>query len=186
MAINFTDVANRQVELSYTPPQNFVMVIEKLPQVVFTCQQIQIPTISAGEALLSNRYNPSKTYIPGDGIDYSNVDVTFLIDKEFKGYRSILQWMKQNGAPESPSQHGDVYGNDFNKTMSNITIIGTNAANEPIIQWNFHDCFPVSLDGVQYDSTQPDIMYLTCSVSFRCHYFTHQTYTSGQLNPDLI
>jgi hypothetical protein len=189
----YTDVINRQVELSYVPPQNFYMVVDLLPTVTFNAQQIQIPTISGGEALLSNRFNPSKAFIPGDGIDFGNLDVTFLIDKEFRTYLSILQWMKGTYAPETTQQfkeytesRDNISGTKFSKTMSNITVVATDAGNQPLIHWNFYNCFPVSLDGPQFDSTQPDINYLTSTVSFRHHYFTCQTYTNGQLNDTIL
>ena len=183
MANSYQDVIARQVELSYVPPHNFYMVIDKIPEVVFTCQQLTIPTISTGEALLSNRYNPSKTYIPGDGIDYSNLEVTFILDKHFRNYRSILKWMKGNAVPDDPKQW---VVDKFSDTMSNITVYGSDSANVPLIHWNFVSCFPVSLDGVNFDSTIPDVTYLTSNVSFRYHYFTNNTYTNGQLNNDEI
>lgn len=189
----YTDIINKQVELSYVPPQNFYMVVESLPTVAFTAQQIAIPNVSGGEALMSNRYNPSKAFIPGDGIDYSPLDVTFLVDKEFRTYRSVLQWMKGAFAPETTEQYKsyveskqDVSGQTFGKLMSNITVVATDAGNQPLIHWNFYNCFPISLDGPQFDSTQPDINYLTSTVSFRYHYFTCQTYSNGVLNSDTI
>lgn len=183
MANTFQDVLARQVELSYVPPQNFFMVIDKIPEVVYTCQQITIPTISTGEATLSNRYNPSKTYVPGDGVDYGNLEVNFILDKHFRNYRSILKWIKGNAVPDDPKQWTV---EKFADTMSDITVYGCDSSNMPLIHWNFRSCFPVSLDGAQFDSTQPDIAYLTSNVSFRYHYFTNQTYTNGTLNNDEI
>ena len=183
MANTFQDIIARQVELSYVPAQNFYMVIDKIPQVVFTCQQIMIPPVNTGEALLSNRFNPSKTFVPGDGIDYGSLEVTVILDKHFKNYRSILDWMKSNAVPDDPKQW---VADKFSDTMSDITVFGCDSANEPLIHWNFKSCFPTTLDGAQFDSTQPDVTYLTANISFRCHYFTTQTYTNGQLNNDEV
>ena len=69
MATNFTDViTNRQVELSFTPPQNYFLTCERLPKVVFTVQSFTIPTINGGESVLPNSLNPTRMYVPGDGI----------------------------------------------------------------------------------------------------------------------
>ena len=195
MALNYSDVINKQVELSFTPPQNFFLAVDKLPSIMYTCQQINVPTISGGEAVLSNRLNPTRTYIPGDGLDYSQMDVVFLLDKKFVGYRAVLEWLKGINMPESTEQYVDWTSgknnpgrNDpkFSKTMSNMTLFGTSADNKPIMQWNIYNAFPISLDGPQYDATNADIEYLTAAVSFRYSYFTHQTYTNGKLNIDPI
>lgn len=194
MALTFNDVITRQVELSYTPPQNFFMVIEKLPEIVFTAQQIQIPAISGGMAELANRFNSGKAFVPGNSIEYGQLDVTFLLDKHFKGYRTILKWLKGINAPDAHEQY-DVFTNEsnssnsvgFSTTMSDITVFATDAANRPICHWNFKNCFPTDLDGVAFDSTLPDINYLTATTSFKFLYFTHQTYTeSGVLNEDIL
>ena len=75
MATNFTDViTNNQVELSFTPPQNYFLTCERLPKTVFTVQEFQIPTLSGGEAPMANSLNPARVFIPGDGIDYGTID----------------------------------------------------------------------------------------------------------------
>ena len=194
MALTFNDVLARQVELSYTPPQNFFMVIEKLPEVVFTAQQIQIPAISGGMSELANRFNSGKAFVPGNSLEYGQLDVTFLLDKQFKGYRTILKWLKGINAPETQEQF-EVFTTEENSgsrvgfatTMSDITVFATDAANRPICHWNFKNCFPTDLDGVAFDATGSDITYLTANVSFKFTYFTHQTYTeSGILNEDTL
>jgi len=187
----FNDVINKQVELSFTPAQNFFMSIDNLPAVQFTVQQIQIPPVNGGEAAVSNRMNPGKSYVPGESLDYSTLDVTFLLDKEFKAYRSILAWIKGINSADDTSQiqgwTGDLNGNmDYSKTMSNITVFGADAGMNPLYHWDFKGAFPVSLDGPQFDSTQPDIEYISATVSFRYSYFEHQTYTAGVANDDII
>ena len=195
MALNYGDVLSRQPELSYVPPQNFYMIVEKLPQVVFNLQQVTIPPVSGGETQLDNRFNSTRTYIPGDGVDYGQLSCTFIIDKEFKTYRTILEWLKGINAPESSQQYGDWIQKNaqfaettqgFATTMSNITVIGTNSATEPLVHWNFVNCFPISVDGPSYDATAPDIEYLQSTVDFRFHYFEHQTYNNGILQNDKL
>ena len=103
MALQFGDMIARQTELSFAAPQHFFITIEKLPDIVYTVQQANVPVISAGEAILSNPFNQTRS-VPGDTLDYSQLDVTFLIDKEMKGYRQILKWMKGMINPESFDQ----------------------------------------------------------------------------------
>ena len=192
MAFTYADVVANQMELSFVPPQNFYLHIDRLKDVSFTVQQVQLPAISAGEAELSNRFNSGRLFIPGDTVDYGTLDVTFIIDKHFRNYRSILEWVKGFAAPESPEQFKDfdrtitLNKEPFSDTMSDMTLFASDSANEPLGHWSFKNAFPISLDGVQFDATIPDVEYMVASVSFRFSYFEHQTYTNGTLNNDKL
>ena len=183
------------VELSFTPPQNFFMVINNFPELQFTVQRVQIPTVSAEELLLSNNVNPNKTFIPGEGMDYSPLTVEFILDKHFKNYRSILEWVKACGHPDSANQYtkfitdnetNRLKNDNFQNLLSNITIIGTDAGLTPLVDWNFYGCFPTDVDGPQFDATLQDIEYLQSSVTFRYRNFTFSTYTNGKNNNDAV
>lgn len=182
MAASFEQLINNQLELSFTPPHSFFMVIEKLPATVFTLQRVQIPVINGEELTMPSGMNPNKTMIPGSGLDYSVLSCDFIIDKHFKAYREVLNWFKGIGAPEDKA----LQAVPFKDTMSNINIIGTDAANTPLVLWNFVDAFPISVDGPMFDATMPDIEYLTSNVTFRHKYFTFTTYTNGASDNNTI
>jgi len=196
MSLQFGDMIARQTELSFAAPQHFFIAIEKLPDVVYTVQQANVPVISAGEAALANPFNQTRS-VPGDTLDYSQLDVTFLLDKEMKGYRQILKWMKGMINPESFDQFNnytkenvkarpDAREPGFLNTMSNMSLFAADADLKPIAEWKFIDAFPIALDGPQYDSSNPQVDYLTSTSSFKFLYFEHATYTNGAKNNDII
>ncbi len=189
MALSYNLVSSRIPELSFVAPQNFYAVAENMPGVIFNLQSLTIPPVSGGEVNLPNRLNPNRAFIPGSGVDYAPLDFTFLIDKDFDNYRSILEWLKAINHPEDFDQYNDYTTNsnisntgDFSKTTTNLTVFGCDDANNPLVHWNFVSTFPVSLDGPQYDASLTDIQYITSTVSFRFLYFENQTYTNGALN----
>ena len=182
MAASIEDLINSQVELSFTPPHNFYMLIDKMPTLAFTLQRVQIPVINGEELLLPNGMNPGKTPIPGNGLDYSVLSTDFIVDKHFQNYYEILGWMKGMYAPEDKAEQAYTWQN----TTSDITVIGTDAANAPLVRWQFTDAFPISMDGTMYDATMPDMEYLTSNVTFRYKYFTFGTYTNGIDNHNTI
>ena len=183
MADSIQSLLNNQVELSFTPPQAFFMVVEKLPSTVFTLQRVQIPVINGEEITMPSSMNPSRTMIPGSGLDYSVLSCDFIIDKHFKAYREILNWFKGIAAPEDKAVQAI---KPFTDTMSNINIVATDASNTPIALWNFVDAFPISVDGPMFDATMPDIEYLTSNVTFRHKYYTFTTYTNGASDNNTI
>ena len=182
MANTLQDLLDNQVELSWTPPQNFYFVINRIPELMFTAQRIQVPVINAEEINQPSKLNPSRTMIPGSGLDHSVLSCDFIIDKDFVTYKTILTWMKQNYATEDKS----LQWKDWFSTMSNVDVFGTDAANTPLVRWTFVDAFPISLDGPMYDATMPDIEYLTSNVTLRFKYFTFTSYTNGIENDDTV
>jgi len=193
MANTYSEVAiNNQVELNFTPPQNFFLTAERLPKLVFTIQDFTIPTLVAGESILPNSLNPGRVYIPGDGLDYGTLEINYVIDKEFKTYREIIRWIKGITAPETGDQATN-YQNSIPrrqpahaKFFSNIELFGTDAGNKALISWKFKDAFPIGVGGPTYDSKTLDVEPLVGSVSFRYMYFECETYTNGQANNDKI
>ena len=183
------------VDLSFSPPQNFFMSINNFPELQFTVQRVQIPSVAAEEVLLPNNVNPNKVFTPGEGVDYAPLSVEYLIDKDFKNYRSLLEWVKACGKPEGADQYNRFITNNevnrlnndnFQNLMSRITITGTDAGLTPLVAWTFEGCFPTDLDGPQFDATVQDIEYMQSAVTFRYRYFTMNTYTNGASNNDAI
>jgi len=193
MAKLFSEVvSNNQVELNFTPPQNFFLTAERMPKLVFTIQEFTIPTIVAGETNLPNSLNPNRAFIPGDGIDYGTLEISFLIDKEFKTYREITSWLKGITAPETGDQATNYQNSitrlqpSFSKFFSNIELFGTDAGNRPLVSWKFKDAFPIGLGGPNYDAKSMDVEPLVGTVSFRYLYFECETFTNGRSNNDKI
>lgn len=167
MATSYTSKLTDQLELSFVPPQNFFMVVERLKGTQFMLQRVQIPVLSGDEIIQSTPMNSGKTMIPGSSMEYSVLSCDFIIDKYLKNYKEVLAWFKANYAPEDKAAQWESWDN----TMSRITVIGTDSGNTPVCTWDFEDCFPISMDGPMFDATMPDVEYLTSNVTFRFKYF---------------
>jgi len=144
MALSYSTVSSRIPELSFVAPQNFYAVAENLPGVVFNLQQLTIPNVTGGEVPLPNIMNSNRAFIPGNGVDYTSLDFTFLIDKNFINYRSVLDWLKAINHPEDFDQFENyttsanaVNKEGFFRTTSNMTVFGCDDGNNPLVHWNF-------------------------------------------------
>lgn len=195
MATTYEDVAKlRQTELNFANVHHFYVVIDRLPEIVFTCQRVDIGSLTAGEAILSNRFNINKS-VPGESLDYGTLSLDFIVTQNFSNYRSILEWLKGNQRPDSFQQGIDYLNKvnqfteehkEFKETMSNMTVIATDAADRPMCQWNFVNAFPIGLQSPSFDATNTDVQYLTSNATFEYLYYEHQTYTNGQINNNKI
>ena len=136
------DIQNNSPELTYLAPQSFIMVIDRLPHLQYNVQQVNIPTISIGEASWNSASNIN--YMPGTTTDYTPVDATFIFDKEAKTYGEILRWMKATNSTDDELSYTDFITNSINPAIeqfqelfSDIKISATDTGGKAIATWTF-------------------------------------------------
>lgn len=162
--------------ISPLSPNGFMFSVQKLPQINFFCQQVNLPGITLGAPEFGNPFNVAP--IPGDTLTYDTLDVQFLVDENMENYRAIYNWVVALGFPETYEQYLNfVNSNELNQTSelaknysdASLVILGSN--NKPSQTIQFHDAFPVSISSLTFQSTNQDVQYLVGSATFRYGYY---------------
>lgn len=162
--------------ISPLSPNGFMFNIQKLPEINFFCQQVNLPGITLGVPEFGNPFNTAP--IPGETLTYDTLNVQFLVDDSLANYKSIYNWIVALGFPESYQQYLNFIDNqDFLKTSelaknfsdSSLVILGAN--NQPVQTISFHDMFPIALDSLMFQSTNQDVTYLVGNATFRYAYY---------------
>lgn len=156
-------------------PNGFMFTVTKLPDMPFFCQQVNIPDITLGE----QDYNTplSNQPIPGDHLTYGTLTIQFLIDSEMKNYKTLYNWIVALGFPQAWDQYTAFINADKNnyselsKNYSDATLSILTGNNQVAQQIAFIDLFPISIDGVPFQSTNSDVNYIACNASFKYGYF---------------
>lgn len=154
-------------------PQNFLsgigfqFNIDKLPGVSFYCQSANIPSINLSVATQSTRWNSIPE--PGDEVSYDDLSIRFLVDENLNNYMSIHNWIRYLGHPESSRDWtkfstGDSY-EERQYSDGFIHVLDSNF--NPKIRIYFKDLFPVSLGGLNFDSTYTDTEYFAVDTTFK-------------------
>lgn len=158
-------------------PNGFKFSIAKLPDIEYFCQQVHIPGITFGDPILANPF--ANIPIPGDHLTYDTLNVQFLVDEQMDNYISIYNWIVALGFPQSYSQYVDYVAANQSSVLSELATnysIGTmqilNNTNNPVKTITFNDLFPISLETLQFQSTNDSVNYLTGSATFRFSYYT--------------
>ena len=149
---------------NYLSPVSFKIVIDRLPKVEFFTQKIQLPSLS-----MASPQQPSpllNIYQTPDRIEYSELDISFIVDENMTNYEEILRWLEGMGAPQSSNQRLNMQNSKYG-FKSDITVLIENSSRNPNIEFTFTECFPTSLSGVGLDVTATDITYPECTVTFR-------------------
>ena len=176
-------------KLDYASPTQFRFSIIKLPKVEYFATAANIPGISLGQ---TSQPTPLKDIpIPGDKLEYDNLNLTFLVDENLENYREIHGWLTGLGFPKDNEQFRNLQnaGSDrfpttkntgLNKELGKIrkavqddgglysdaTLFVLTSKNNANLEVRFRDLYPVSLSGLDYNQQETDIQYLTANVTF--------------------
>jgi hypothetical protein len=155
---------------NYLSPISFKVIIERLPNVEFFTQRVNIPGLSMSP---SEQLSPiHKIYQTGDRIEYADLDLSFIVDENMANYNEILNWMEGLGNPETSKQRTDLIASKAGM-RSDISIVVENSSRNGNIEFTFTEAFPTSLTGIALDATNSDVIPPEVSVTFR---YTNMTF----------
>lgn len=156
-------------------PNGFMFSVTKLPDIMFFCQQVNLPGITLGAPEFGNPLQIAP--IPGDTLTYDTLNVQFLVDSEMRNYKTIYNWIIALGFPETYEQYTALIQSDTNnyselsKNYSDGTLSILSGKNNIVQQVQFVDMFPVTLESMVFQSTASDVNYIVGNATFRYAYY---------------
>ena len=146
-------------------PIGFLLKLEKFEGTDFFCQSANLPDIQMPAIEVGSPFR-SLPIIPGGGVSFGDLTVSFIVDEDLKNYYSIHKWMRDNGNADQMARttpEKDIY------TNGQLHIV-TSQYNPAFIV-EFRDLFPVGLTNLQFDATITDVEYITAEVTFKHQQF---------------
>ena len=133
----------------------------KFPTVEYTVQNVSLPDISVSSAILPS---PQREIpIPGDSIEFGDLDFQFQVDEAMLNYEEIFLWLVGNL---------QIADNDRSyKKTRDMTLHITSSHNNVTRNIDFYDAFPVNLSGLPFDITTTDTEYLIANATFQYSYY---------------
>jgi len=149
---------------NYLSPISFKVIVDRMPNVEFFTQRASIPSLSMSAP---EQLSPlHRIYKVPDRIEYSELDLSFIVDENMENYGEILSWMEGMGTPERSNQYENLEKSK-NGLVSDVSVLIENSARRPNIRFTFTECFPIALGGLQLDVTGSDVIYPEVSVTMR-------------------
>ena len=186
MATSQSPLARQPEQLDYASPTQFKFGILQLPKVEFFTVSANVPEISGTPAIVNTPFKNIPTI--GDKLEYGNLSISFIVDEYLENYLSLHNWLTGIGFPKSRSQFtthrdvtstmpasqrstssdiGDVGNATPDKAMySDANLIILSNKNNPIVEINFQDLFPISLGGLDYTQAATDVDNLIATAEF--------------------
>jgi hypothetical protein len=167
-----TPITNR----NFLSPVGFKFALKRSPKTAFFCNQANIPDITLGIAEQPTYFKDIP--IPGDKIEFGDLNLRFLVDEDLGNYMEIQNWIRGLGYPESLKQFDELEEQDYlfgaarfsnrgDQIYSDGTLHILSSNLVPKFQVLFDDLFPYSLSTLAFDATDTDVEYFTADVSFK-------------------
>ena len=173
---------------NFLSPVGFKFNLKRSPGVAFFCNTANIPDLNLGVANQPNYLRDIP--VPGDKIDFGDLNIRFLVDEDLKNYMEIQKWLRGLGFPEELQEFRDWensglqpkknYGKAPQDIFSDGTLQILSSNFLPKFNVTFKDLWPYSLTTLSFDATDTDIEYFTADASFK---YTMYNITDLSNNP---
>ena len=128
----------------------------------YFCQRVTLPGYGTSASAIERPTRFASLKIPETKVTFDNLEVTFLVDKNLENWREIQNWMKTIYLVKD---HNKILPNPKDHT-SDANLILLNSAMNPNLHILFNNIFPVSLSGLEFDSSVTDFTPFTATVTF--------------------
>ena len=161
--------SNQPENFNYFNPIGFKFEVDKLPNVNFFCQSATLPGITLGEATQPNPFRDIPT--PGDKILFEELTIRFIVDEELQNWLEMKEWLFGLGYPNSQEEYSKLSRENAeikptgNRYSDGVLMILTSNKNAQM-KVTFEDLWPVTLSGIQLDSSVAEVDYITADATF--------------------
>ena len=139
---------------NFLNPIGFLLKLEKFEGTDFFCQSANLPDINMPAIEVGSPFR-SLPIIPGGGVSFGDLTVSFIVDEDLKNYYSIHKWMRDNGNADQMAR-----ATPEKDIFSNGQLLITTSQYNPAFVVDFQNLFPVALTNLQFDATIGDVEYI--------------------------
>jgi len=179
---------------NFLSPVGFRVIIDKLRGVDFFCQSANIPAVAMEAPIQGTRFN--KIPQPGDELQYSDLNIRFLIDENMKNWYQVHDWMREITTPYSSKEftykRGTVSSQNKNTVdiqtdlsaydnqwKSDVSLFVLSSNYQPVGEFVFRNAFPVSLSTLVFNAADENIQYFTAECQLRYSHYDHFIYEAA-------
>ena len=177
----FTAFSRQVANRNFLSPVGFKFNLSKTPKVDFFSQSVSLPNINLGVSIQTTYLKDIP--VPGDKMDYGDLDIEFFIDENLENYLQIEKWMRSLGFPESIGESIPLDPNEEDLLMgarSDGSLLIYNSNFQPIAKINFKDLFPIALTPVPFSADATDINYIMATVTFKYTIFNVESLVGNE------
>ena len=163
-------VSNTPDNQNFLSPLGFRFGVRKMPNVNWFVQSVNLPGITLGDAVLPSAV--MDTSVPGEKLTFDPLEISFKVDEDLQNWMEIQEWLRGIAPPDIRANRGRFVSNVGREAIySDATLIILNSNMNANFEVQFHELFPTSLGGLDFNTTDGDVTYITSTVTFRYTYY---------------
>lgn len=138
---------------NFLSPNGFQLVInrDKYPNLEYFCVAASLPSISLTEATMPFRRVGLAEV--GDRIEFGDFTVTINVTEDMENYEELFNWVVRCTTSATNQ-----------KEEAELLIL--NSHNNVVKKIHFTDVFPLSIDGIDFNTQNTEVPYVQISVNF--------------------
>ena len=140
--------------------------MRRLPKVNYFMQKVSLPDFASGGPIEQPTRFVSVKH-PSKNVSFDNLTVEFLVDENLENWRELYDWMRTIYLV-------DDYKNFESETSTHFTegsILLLNSAMNVNKEIRFHNLLPISLSGIDFDSTDTDLTPRVATATFAFDFY---------------
>jgi hypothetical protein len=161
---------------NYLQPTKFLLTFDRLGDVQYFCQSVNIPGVNLGQAPFSTPM--LDVFVPDTKMIYNPFSIHFTVDESLNSWQQLHLWFRSIAAPTGFDERNRLTalqnqynGNNTKKNYSDATLTILSALNNPILRVKFYNVFPITLSDIIFDTTQSADDIITSDAVFVFDYF---------------
>lgn len=168
-------MTNRLCDLqtNYLQTNGFQLILPRFPLVTFYSTSFSMPSVGLDAAKLATPL--SNIAVPGDKLAFAPFQFQFMIDDRMQNYREIHDWLLSIGMGTSHQRFTNYEnkGQDKHQTLGeqDAKVVILSSKSNPVAHITFHDAFPISLGGMEFNVQDPQTTYMMATAAFEYTYF---------------
>ena len=139
----------------------FRFIMAKVPLMTYFCQRVNLPSLNLEGVEQPTRFG-ARLYKAGDGYNYEDLSVEFIVDEDMKNWLEIYEWLRSCG---SITDAKEFKNREQHTTDAELVIL--NSAYKAIKSVSFHDIIPTSISSIQFDSTTTETEPIIATATFK-------------------
>ena len=148
--------------------------IPQFTDVNYFCQRVTLPGFGAvGSQSIPTRFSDIK--VPNHKVSFDDLQITFLVDENMANWRQIQEWMKTIYLVRDFKN----YEKNTKDHYKDADLMILNSAMNSKLHVRFNQIFPVSLSGLDFDSSVTDFTPFTATATFAYDTYEFVNPTSG-------
>ena len=154
-------------------PTKYLLNFKRIETVQYFCQSVNVPSIKLGEV---SRATPFlDLYSPGTKLDYSLLDIEFIVDEELQTWKNLYNWFTSIADPNGFEKR--TYKEELQRSehFSDATLTILSNLNNPVLRINFNNLFPVSMGDINFDTRLSADNLITVAATFRYESYSYLT-----------